>query len=179
MKTIRQPLILTAALSAALALGACGKNNQPASTAPAVPPPSATTMAPPMTTPPITPMPSSTSAMAPTGSSAAVTFSSLELGSNVGANNKISSTASSFAPKDNIHASVETMGSGHATVSVKWTYQDGQTVHEDSKSLDATGASENTDFMISKPGGFPTGNYKVEISLDGKPVASKDFSVRK
>jgi outer membrane usher protein FimD/PapC len=60
---------------------------------------------------------------------------------------------------------------------VKWTYQDGQVVHEDSKTLNATGP-ETTAFMISKPGGFPAGNYKVDISLNGNQVASKDFSVK-
>ncbi|HZX70841.1 MAG TPA: hypothetical protein VFE77_08475 [Rhodanobacter sp.] len=50
-------------------------------------------------------------------------------------------------------------------------------MHEDSKMLDTMGA-QTTAFMISKPDGFPTGNYKVEISLDGKPVAGKDFSVK-
>ena len=83
-----------------------------------------------------------------------------------------------FAPKDVIYASVETMGIGHATLAAKWTYNGRQTVHEGSKTLDAMGA-QTTSFMISKPDGFPAGNYKVEISLDGKSVASKGFSVKK
>ena len=39
-------------------------------------------------------------------------------------------------------------------------------------------AAATTAFMISKPSGFPAGNYKVDISLNGNPVASKDFSVK-
>lgn len=50
-------------------------------------------------------------------------------------------------------------------------------MHEDSKALNAMGP-ETTAFMISKPSGFPAGNYKVEISLNGGQVASKDFSVK-
>jgi len=177
MKTTRQPLMMAAVLAAALALSACGKSGEPASPVPSSPPPSATAMAPPMTAP-TSPPASSTAAMPASGASAAVSFSSVEIGSSVDANNKVRASGTSFAPKDAIYASVETMGNGHATLAAKWTYQDGQTVHEDSKTLDTMGP-QTTAFMISKPGGFPAGDYKVEISLDGKPVASKDFSVKK
>lgn len=167
MKTTRQPLMLAAALVAALALSACGKSNEPAS--PSTPPPSAT--APPPMAPPMTPPSSATAAMPASGASAAVSFSSLEIGSSVDTNNNIRASGTTFAPKDNIYASVETMGSGHATLAAKWTYDGGQTVHEDSKMLDTMGP-QTTAFMIGKPHGFPAGDYKVEVSLGGKPVAS-------
>ena len=178
MKTIRNPLILATALAAALALSACGKSNEPATPVPTAPPPSATAMAPPIAPAPTTLPPSSTAAMPMNNVSDAVSFSSIEIGSSVDANNKISASSTSFAPHDKIYASVETIGTGHATLAAKWTYQDGQTVHEDSKMLDTMGP-ESTVFMISKPSGFPDGNYKVDISLDGKSVASKDFTVKK
>ncbi|TAM06211.1 MAG: hypothetical protein EPN71_01150, partial [Rhodanobacter sp.] len=118
-----------------------------------------------------------TAALPASGASAAVSFSSVEIGSSVDANNKIRTSGTSFAPKDKIYASVETVGSGHATLAAKWTYRDGQTVHGDSKVLDTMGP-QTTAFMISKSDGFPAGDYKVEISLNGQPVASKDFSVK-
>lgn len=162
MKMTRQPLILAVSLAAALALSACGKTDESASTVPATPPPA--------TEPAATPPP-------PMEAAAAITFDSVELGSTIDAGNKILAANSSFAPSDTIYASVGTRGSGNATLAAKWSYQDGQTVHEDSKSLDSTGP-ETTAFMISKPSGFPVGKYKVEISLDGHPVASKDFAVK-
>ncbi|MEO6926736.1 MAG: hypothetical protein ABI129_08695 [Rhodanobacter sp.] len=178
MKTRRQPLMLAAALATALLLSACGKGNAPtASSVPTEPPPSASSMAPPIA-PPTTPPPSSTAPMPGSAANAAVGFSSVEIGSSLDANNNIRARATSFAPHDAIYASVETIGNGHATLAAKWTYQDGQTVREDSKVLDTMGA-ESTAFMISKPSGFPAGDYKIQISLDGKPVASKDFSVKK
>lgn len=172
MKMTRQPLILAASLAAVLALSACGKNDESAAPAPSATPPAAATAP-----APAAPAPSSTAPMAMNNAPAAVTFSSVELGSTVDANNKILASGTSFAPKDSIYASVDTSGSGNATLAAKWTYQDGQVVHEDSKTLNATGP-ETTAFMISKPGGFPAGNYKVEISLNGNQVASKDFSVK-
>ncbi|EIL93735.1 MULTISPECIES: hypothetical protein [Rhodanobacter] len=173
MKTTRQPLILAASLAAALALGGCGKTDDSSSQIPATPPPAAT-VPPPAT---MAPAPAGTAGMDNTGNAPAISFSSVQLGSSVDANNRIAASGDTFAPKDSIYASVDTAGSGNGTLAAKWTYQDGQTVHEDSKTLEANGP-ETTVFMISKPSGFPAGNYKVEISLDGKPVASKDFSVK-
>jgi hypothetical protein len=172
MKTIRPSLILAAALASALALSACGKRDESASPIPGTPPPSASA-------PTMAPAPASTAGMAPAGgaTSAAVTLNTVELGSTVDANNKILASGTSFAPKDTIYASVDTSGSGTATVAAKWTYQDGQTVHEDSKTLNANGP-QTTAFMISKPGGLPAGSYKVDISLNGNQVASKDFTVK-
>ena len=169
MKMTRQPLILATSLAAMLALSACGKKEEATAPAPSTTPPAAATA----------PAPAATTAMGMPASDmpAAVTVGSVELGSTVDANHKVLASGTSFAPKDTIYASVDTGGSGTATLAAKWTYQDGQTVHEDSKTLDAKGP-ETTAFMISKPGGFPVGNYKVEISLNGNQVASKDFSVK-
>ena len=170
MKMTRQPLILAASLAAVLALSACGKKDESAAPAPSATPPAATAAAPASAATAATGMPAS-------DMPAAVTFGSVELGSTVDASNKILASGTSFAPTDTIYASVDTSGSGNATLAAKWTSQDGQTVHEDSKTLSAMGP-ETTAFMISKPGGFAAGNYKVEISLNGNQVASKDFSVK-
>jgi len=167
MKMTRPPLILAASLAAMLALSACGKKDEAAAPVPEANPPAAA----------LAPAPAATAPMAMNNAPAAVTFGAVELGSTVDANHKVLASSTSFAPNDTIYASVDTSGSGTATLAAKWTYQDGQTVHEDSKTLDASGP-ETTAFMISKPSGFPAGNYKVEITLNGNPVASKDFSVK-
>ncbi len=62
-------------------------------------------------------------------------------------------------------------------LNAKFTYQDGQTVNESSQTIAPNGDAV-TAFHISKPDGWPVGNYKVEISLNGAPVANKDFSVK-
>lgn len=173
MNTARRSLTLASALVAALALGACGKSNEPASPVAPTPPPSATAMTPPMTSP------ASAKAEMPTDTVAGLFVSSVEIGASINAQNEVRASGTSFAPKDNIYAAVKTQGEGHATLGAKWTFNGSQIVHEDSKRLDTTGAQTTTAFMISKPDGFPVGDYKVEVSLDGKPVASKDFSVKK
>src|SRR6185312_10748725 len=146
MKNTRPPLMLAVSLAAALALSACGKGNESASPVPSNPPPSGTAAAPPLAPPAFPPPAASTGMTGMTGGDTAgtVSFSSLEVGSSVDANHKIVAAGTSFAPKDTIYASVETIA-----------------------------------FMISQPEGFPEGNYKIDISLDGRAVASKDFSVKK
>ncbi len=174
MKITRQPLVLAASLAAMLALSACGKNDESTAPAPSrTPPTTATAPTPAVAPPPASTAPTAVNNSAPTG----VSVGSVELGSTVDANNRILASGTSFAPKDPIYVSVDTTGKGTATLAAKWTTQDGQMVHEDSKSLDAAGP-QTTAFMISKPDGFPTGSYKVEISLNGNQVASKDFSVK-
>ncbi|WP_430391615.1 hypothetical protein [Dyella sp. 20L07] len=155
MKLNRISYLSALALASTLALSACGKKEEAAE------PPAAATP------------PPATASMAPV----AVSIDSIDLGSAVGADQKITSATTSFTPKDPIYAAVSTNGTGNATLAAKWTYQDGQTVKEDSKSISASGP-ETTSFQISKPDGWPVGSYKVEISLNGQPAGSKDFSVK-
>ena len=169
MKMITQPLILVVSVAAALALSACNKTNDADSTSSM--PPSAMSAPSTASAPP---------AMAPTqaDTSAAVSVTSVEVGKSVdSSSNRVTGAGSSFAPKDDIYASVVTNGSGPAKLDARWTFQDGQVVHEDSKTINASG-EQATSFKIDKADGFPAGNYKVEISLNGSMVSSKDFSVQ-
>jgi hypothetical protein len=109
---------------------------------------------------------------------APVAVGSVDLGSAVGPDQKITTATTTFTPKDTIYAAVSTTGtSANAVLSAKWTYQDGQTVNESNQTIAPNGPAV-TSFHISKPDGWPVGNYKVEVSLNGQSVASKDFSVK-
>jgi len=154
---------LSAALATALVLSACKKPEPVPPPAPAVTEPAPAPMAPP-------PM------------AAAASVTSVDLGNSVGTDNRVTAPATTFAPKDTIFAAVATRTSDAAAtvpgkLSAKWTFQDGQTVHEESRDANLTGDGVTT-FQISKPDGLPTGRYKVEISLDGSVVQSKDFEVK-
>jgi len=159
MKTTRTPYLIAFALAATLSLAACGKKEEAAT--PTAAPPAASTAA------------ATPAAPAP----AAVSLASIDLGSAVGADQKVTTATTTFTPKDSIYAAVSTTGSGTATIAAKWSYQDGQTVKEDSKSIAPTGPA-TTSFEISKPDGWPAGNYKVDKSLNGQPAGTKDFSVK-
>jgi hypothetical protein len=151
---------LTLATAATLTLAACGKKEPP-------PPPPA-------------PAPAPAAAPAPAPAPVGVTLSAVTLGKAVGADKKVSAPTEVFAKGDTIHASIDTTGAGSATLVAKWTYtKDGKTapVKEDTATITPTGPAA-TEFHISKPDGWPAGDYQVEILLDGKPVATKSFKVQ-
>ena len=59
----------------------------------------------------------------------------------------------------------------------KWSYQDGQTVNEETVDANLTGTGV-TNFKISKPDGLPKGKYKLEVMLNGAVVQSREFEVK-
>ena len=85
----------------------------------------------------------------------------------------------SFKPTDTIYASILTEGpAAAATLKARWTYQDGQAVKESTQTIAPTGDAR-TEFHISKPDGWPTGKYKLEVILNDSSAATKDFEVQR
>lgn len=117
---------------------------------------------------------------------ATASVTTVELGNAVGPDMKLTATGTSFKPTDTITVSINTLTSDPAAtvaskVGAKWTYANGAEIMEisnETKDLNLTGTSA-TNFQIAKPGGFPVGKYKVEVSLDGMAVQTKDFEVTK
>jgi hypothetical protein len=147
-------------LVAAVALAACGKKEPPA--------------------PPPPPAPAPAAVPASVAVPAGVTLSAVSLGKSVGADKKVSVATEVFAKGDTIHASIDTTGVGSATVVAKWSYtKDGKTaaVKEETATITPTGPA-TTEFHISKPDGWPIGDYKVEILVNGTSAATKSFKVQ-
>lgn len=164
MKTNRLHMALLAAMIGSAALVGCKKKEEPAPLPPVAAEPAPTAPAP-----------------APMAATASV--SAIDLGNAVGADMRVTAPMSSFAPKDTIYAAVSTASSDPAAsvpgkLGVKWTHVDSsQVVKEESRDITFT-ASGVTDFQISKPDGWPTGKYKVEVSLDGTVVQTREFDVK-
>ena len=113
----------------------------------------------------------------PNASTANVTVTSVDLGKSIGSDKKVAESTDKFTPSDVIYASVATSGaSAGSTIKARWTYQDGQVVDESSQPI-ATAGDAVTEFHVSKPGGWPAGKYKVEISVNGTSSQTKDFEV--
>ena len=107
-----------------------------------------------------------------------IAVQTVTLGNAVGADNKIAKPGVSFAPNDTIYASVATKNaSSNATLEAKWTYQDGQVVHDDTVNIAPTGDAV-TDFHINSPKGFPSGKYQIEILLNGKSATQLGFDIK-
>jgi hypothetical protein len=193
-RSIRTTALYSASLAGLLLLSACGKN-EPAT--PANTPPAASSAA---KAPTPAPAPSSTAAPAPSGTSPAhsstsasvmpaatpietpLTVAKVTVGNDVNAQHQVTRPSSSFAPDNKmIYASVTTEGrSGGATLNAKWSYLEGQgqLVSNISQSI-ATDGPAVTTFKVQNPDLWPEGKYRVEISLDGKPVTKQDFDIKK
>jgi hypothetical protein len=114
-----------------------------------------------------------------TGTSAGVRVSQVDLGRSLTADKTINDKTDSFKPNDTIYASILTEGAAPtATLKARWTYQDGQAVKESTQTIAPTGDAR-TEFHISKPDGWPTGKYKLEVSLNGSSAVTKDFEVQR
>jgi hypothetical protein len=128
---------------------------------------------------PATPPPVAEPAPAP-AAPAGVTVGTINVGKSIDADKKIATPMETFAKGDTIYVTVDTTGSGPATVKAKWTYmKGGQTtvVKEDTQMISPTGPA-TTEFHIDKPGGWPAGDYQVEIFVDDKSVGTKTFTVK-
>ena len=163
----RKPLThaLAGVLFAVVAVSGCGKKEEATPTvAPA--PPAVTAPAP---------------APAPVPAPAAVTVESVDLGNAVGPDLRVAAPMATFGKQDKIIAAVTTttrdpVANVPGKLGARWTFGDGQVVNEETRDVNFNGAGV-TNFEISKPDGWPVGAYKLEISLDGQVVQTRDFSV--
>ena len=111
---------------------------------------------------------------------AGVTVGTITLGNAIGASKKVTQAADSFGKKDTIYAAVDTTGAGTAKLRAKWTYRKGSQdslVKEESQTITPTGPA-SSEFHISKPDGWPTGDYQVEIFVEDKSVGTKAYTVK-
>lgn len=161
---IHQALLV--AVIGSVAIVGCKKKEEAAP----VPPPAASE---PMADPMVTTVPT-----------ASVT--GVDLGNATGPDMKLTGTSTTFKPGDKIIASVTTTTSDPAVsvagkLTAKWSYMNGaeaMPVDEKTQDFDFAGVG-TTNFSVNKPGGWPTGLYRVDISLDGAVVQSKEFTVAK
>ncbi|VXB11284.1 conserved exported hypothetical protein [Luteimonas sp. 9C] len=152
-----RPVVLTlaAALGGVLLLAGCNRDAPPTA-----PPPAPTAPEPPPApTPP-----------------APATVTSVELGNAVDDQNRVSTPASEFATTDTIYASVGTEGESAAKLAARWTFGEGQLVR--TTEADVAAGPQVIAFDITHPEGWPVGTYKLEISLDGTAVETREFSVK-
>ena len=149
------PRILALALLGALAVSGC-KQDTPAPVAP-----------------PAAPEPAPEPAPAPP---APAVVTGVELGNEIGTDNRVTTPASEFGTADTIYASVTTDGESAAQLNARWTYGGDRLVR--STDAEVAAGPQVLAFDIHHPEGWPTGEYKVEISLDGTVVETREFAIR-
>lgn len=99
------------------------------------------------------------------------------LGRAVGGDRAITDRTETFGPNDTIYASVTTDGTAESvTLRARWTFEDGQVVDESTRTISSRG-QERTEFHISKPDGWPAGQYTLEVFVNDRSVERKNFQV--
>lgn len=150
-------------LLAGLVLAGCGGGEAPATT----PPPAAPAPA------------ASATAASP---AAAVTVTSVDIGPELAPGGRTTRPAIRFAPGDTIHAvasiAAPDTGAPHTgRLVARWTYGDGQPVAETGHDFGFSGQA-TVYFSVAHPGGWPPGDYRLEVFLDGELVQTRGFEVR-
>jgi hypothetical protein len=111
-------------------------------------------------------------------SGAGVRVTDVTLGRAIGGDKAVTDATDDFRPNDTIYASIATDGSAASTtLRALWTYEDGQVVDDSSRTI-VPKTGERTEFHIAKPDGWPTGDYHLEVFLDGRSVEKKTFEVK-
>jgi hypothetical protein len=107
-----------------------------------------------------------------------VRVTDVTLGRAVGGDRSVTDRTETFNPNDTIYASIATDGTADSvTLRVRWTFEDGQLVDESSRTISPRGR-EHTEFHISKPDGWPTGRYRLEVFVNEQAAETKEFRVR-
>lgn len=100
----------------------------------------------------------------------------VELGRTLGPDGRVADELDEFAASDTVFAVVQTEGAGPVTLTARWLFQDGQLVDETTQSISPTGETF-TAFHVSKPDGWPAGEYEVKILVNGREEESESFVV--
>ena len=128
-------------------------------------------------------VPPADSAAAAPAPPAPAMVTTIETGRAIGVDKRISDTASTLAPRDTIFVSVVTSNAtGSNTLKSVLTFQGGQVVDSATQVVAApttTGGTSVTEFHWVKPNGWPTGDYTVEVWLDGQSAGTRTLTIKR
>lgn len=116
-------------------------------------------------------------ALAAAACSQPITVETIQLGRSLNVDQSVASQATTFKPNETVYVSALNSARGHGTIAVKW-YYGSQMLSERSKQVKFQGAGA-TEFNISSATGFPEGDYRVEVLVDGTSVGTRNFNVRR
>jgi len=106
---------------------------------------------------------------------APLSLANIQVGRALNPDRSMASITTLFKPNETIYVSVQTAAAGKGTVGVKWMFGT-QVIDEPVKQVSYDGPA-STEFHLVNSGGFPAGDYSVEIFLDGVSVGQRTFKV--
>lgn len=104
-----------------------------------------------------------------------IRIASVQLGRSLNSDNSVGIHATRFKPSDTIYVAVLTEEPGASELTVRWLLH-GQRISEVTREVSYMRPAA-TEFHLQNSGGFPAGQYRVEILVDGMLVESRDFRV--
>jgi hypothetical protein len=112
------------------------------------------------------------------GPSEPLKASTIQVGRSLNSDDSINAHTTTFKPNETIYVSVINEAAGKGTIAVRWVYN-GQTISEESRDVSYTREGATAFHLQSPSAGFPEGEYRVEIQIDGQPAGARDFRVAK
>ena len=101
----------------------------------------------------------------------------IQLGRSLNPDNSVAAHTTTFKRSDTVYVAALTTAAGSGTIGVKWVYQ-GQVIDQPSREVSYREPAA-TEFHLVNSGGFPPGQYSVEVFVDGKSAGSRNFNVDK
>ena len=101
----------------------------------------------------------------------------IQTGKSLNSDNSVGDNVTRFKPDDTMFVAVLTRGAGAGKIGVRWTYS-GRLVSEETRDVSYRDSAA-TEFHIKNSGGFPAGEYAVEVLVDGKPAGTRNLKVEK
>ena len=104
-----------------------------------------------------------------------VTVTSIQTGRSLNSDKSVGALTTTFKPNDTIYVAVLTDGSGRATIGARFSYM-GRVISEPEKRVSYKGAAA-TEFHIEYSGGFPAGEYDIEVLFNGQPAGTRKVRI--
>jgi hypothetical protein len=101
-------------------------------------------------------------------------LTNIQVGRSLNQDGSIASITTLFKPSETVYVSVQT-GAGKGVIGVRWKFGS-QVIDEPTKQVDSNGP-RSTEFHLQNSGGFPPGDYSVDVLIDGVQVGSRNFKV--
>jgi hypothetical protein len=101
-------------------------------------------------------------------------LTNIQVGRSLNQDGSVASITTLFKPSETIYVSVQT-SAGKGVIGVRWKFGD-KVVAEPTKPVDHNGPA-STSFHLQNSGGFPPGDYSVDVLIDGAQVGSRNFKV--
>jgi len=102
-------------------------------------------------------------------------LTNIQIGRSLNQDGSVASITTLFKPSETIYVAVQT-GAGKGVIGVKWKYGT-KVVAEPTKTVDYNSGPKSTEFHLQNSGGFPAGDYSVDVFIDGVQVGTRAFKV--